>query len=468
MNIANYVFGTFVNSYGEEFTVTNPYTQKPFAKVKFVLDSRVEELLKIASKIKKEAAKTPKNLIYNDLIHISKEIKNNRYDLAITIVRETAKPLKYALAEVDRATQTFEFAAKEALRLSPEIISIGTDDNPREAELHKIPVGLVVGISPFNFPLNLVAHKIAPAIASGCPIILKPSPRTPVTAFKLAEIIHTTEVVKKFVSIVNLTLPQTSKMIEDERVAKVTFTGSDKVGWEIKSKLSKKRVTLELGGNAATLVAPSAQLPETVKKCLISSFAFSGQVCIHSQRFYVHHSIFNKFTQAMKSGAENLTIGDPELESTDFSVLIDQEAANRIDLWVNEAIREGAKLITGGNKNQNFYEPTILTQVSPSSKVLTEEIFGPVITIEKYSNFEKALKKINSSRFGLQNSIFSNDESEIQKFFEEIESGSILVNLPTTFRTDDMPYGGVKNSGTGKEGVKYAIEEMTELKLLVR
>jgi glyceraldehyde-3-phosphate dehydrogenase (NADP+) len=467
MKYQNYILGSFVSGAGDEFVIKNVYDDSEFAEVHFLSDEEVENLIKKAHQNKLSARSISNIQKQEDLLFISKEILLRKAELATTIAAESGKPLKYALAEVERASQTFEFAAKELEKASFEKTQIGIGTQKKMAQIHRFPVGLVLGISPFNFPLNLVAHKIAPAIATGCVIILKPSPRTPITALKLAEIISQTKVVKYNVAIVNMTLEQTALLLKDERVAKISFTGSDKVGWDIQAQSSKKKITLELGGNAATIISDTANIEQAIPQCLIGAFAYSGQVCIHSQRFYVHEKWYEFFIEKMVEGAKSLTIGNPLDINTEFSVLINEAAAIRIESWVNEAIAQGAKLITGGYRSGKMYDPTILTNTHPKMKIVSEEVFGPVICIEKFLQIEEAIHEVNLGKFGLQTSIFTQNHQEVQKAFEQIESGSILVNLPTTFRTDDMPYGGVKDSGFGREGVKYAMEEMTEIKLLV-
>jgi glyceraldehyde-3-phosphate dehydrogenase (NADP+) len=374
------------------------------------------------------------------------------------------------LAEIDRAAQTFIVAAEESKRLPKEYISLDwtPSGEGKEGFVKYFPIGLIAAIAPFNFPLNLAVHKIAPAIAAGCPIILKPASSTPLSTLELAKIIDRTALPKGAVSILPMDRKTGNQLVTDERFKLLSFTGSPAVGWEMKKNAGKKKTVLELGGNAAVIIAASAELESAVKKSLIAGFSYSGQVCIHAQRFYIHESLFEKFMTLFTSGAAKLKQGDPANEETEVSNMIDEENAKRVETWINEAVEAGAKIMLGGKRMGSFVEPAIITNTKQQMKICAEEIFGPVVTVEKFSSFASAVEQVNDSVFGLQAGVFSNDAKEIDIAFNTIDAGGVIVNDVPTFRMDHMPYGGVKDSGLGREGVKYAIMDMMEAKVLVK
>ena len=326
----------------------------------------------------------------------------------------------------------------------------------------------MAGITPFNFPINLVAHKVAPAIAAGCPIILKPASSTPLSSIELAKIIAKTKLPAGTFSVLPMDRKTGNKMVTDERFNVLSFTGSADVGWEMKKNAGKKRVLLELGGNAAVIVSADADVEAVVKKSLVAGFSYSGQICIHAQRFYIHKDIFEKFTTAFKSGVEALKYGDPKDPETEVSIMIDQANADRVEDWVNEAVNNGATLICGGKKEGGFYLPTLLTGVKDDMKVCAEEIFGPVVTLDSFVTFEEAVEKVNNTKFGLQAGVFTNSVSEMDYAFNNLNVGGVILNDMPTYRADHMPYGGVKDSGLGREGIRYAIMEMMEPRILVK
>jgi glyceraldehyde-3-phosphate dehydrogenase (NADP+) len=339
----------------------------------------------------------------------------------------------------------------------------------KEGIVNYFPIGLVAGISPFNFPLNLAVHKIAPAIAAGCPIILKPASSTPLSTLELAKIIDKTNLPKGMVSILPMDRVTGNLLVTDERFNLLSFTGSPAVGWPMKAQCGKKKIVLELGGNAGVIISESANLNDILNKCVGGAFAYSGQICIHAQRFFVHPKHYDVFLSLLKTESEKLIIGDPLKPETQLSSMIDEANAIRVEAWVNEAIEQGAKLVTGGKRNGVFYEATILTNTSSAMKVNSEEVFGPVICVEKYDDTIKdAVKKINDSKFGLQCGVFTDSVSELDYCFNSIEVGGVIHNDVPTIRFDQMPYGGIKESGLGREGVKYAIMDMLEPKVLVK
>jgi len=463
-----YVAGKFIET-STPHDVINPFTQKVFAKTYLGGKKELESAITKAKSVADEMKKIPSYRRFEILFQISDEIKKDRERLALVLTRESGKPLRYSLSEIDRASQTFLIAAEESKRLPKEFISLDwtRSGENKEGIIKYFPIGLVAGISPFNFPINLAVHKIAPAIAAGCPIILKPASATPLSTLELAKIIDATSLPKGAVSIIPMNRTDGEMLVTDERFKLLSFTGSPVVGWEMKKKAGKKKVLLELGGNAGVIISKSADITDAVKKCLVSGFAYSGQICIHAQRLFVQENIFNSFLKKFIEGIKNLKNGNPEDPATDISVMIDEENAKRVEDWINESIKKGAKILIGGKRNGVYYEPTVLTNTNNTMKVCSEEIFGPVVTVEKFSSFEQAVRMINDTSFGLQAGVFTNDIDESNYAFNHIDVGGLMINDAPTLRLDHMPYGGVKNSGLGREGVKYAIQEMMEPRILI-
>jgi acyl-CoA reductase-like NAD-dependent aldehyde dehydrogenase len=325
----------------------------------------------------------------------------------------------------------------------------------------------VFAITPFNFPLNLVAHKVAPAIAAGCPIILKPAPQTPICSLMLAEIVHEAGWPEGAIAVMPLSNDDAALLVTDDRIKLLTFTGSAKVGWQLKNQAGKKRVTLELGGNAGVIVHSDADLQYAVQRCIAGGFSYAGQTCISVQRILVHEPVFEKFTEGLVHGVRKLKTGDPMQETTDVPPLIREQDAVRVIEWIDEAVKGGAKLLCGGKRNGATVEPTALTDTTATMRVNYAEVFGPVVTVESYETFDEALRSINQSNYGLQAGLITRDAILIQTAFEELEVGGLIVGDVPSFRVDQMPYGGVKDSGLGREGLRYSIEDMTERKLMV-
>lgn len=464
-----YIGGKFKTT-DHTFFVYNPFNNEVLAEVYLAGNAELEEAIISAQKIQDELRYLPSYKKHFILMDIAQKMKDQRDLLATTLCLEAAKPIKYALSEVDRAIQTFVIAAEECKRLPSEYIQI--DWTPagegKEGVVKYFPVGLVAGISPFNFPLNLTTHKLAPAIAAGCPIILKPARSTPLSALLLAKIIDSTDLPKGALSILPMDRESGNQLVTDERFALLTFTGSPQVGWKMKNQAGKKRVVLELGGNAGLIVTETANFEKAIQKCVFGAFSYSGQVCIHTQRIYIHQSIFDSFTKKFVETTSLLKTGDPLDSNTDVSSMIDEENAIRIEEWISEAVKDDAKLIYGGKRNGAFMEPTIITNTKRDMKICAMEVFGPVVIIESYADFQNAIDEINHTEFGLQAGVFTNLLNEQNHAFNELKVGGVIINDVPTFRVDHMPYGGIKNSGYGREGVKYAIYDMLEPKLLVR
>ncbi len=464
-----YVGGEFIET-GNELMVSNPFSGKNFAKTWLAGNTELEKAIEVGKKAEKDLRSLPVYEKFNALTFISQELVANKENLAKTLSMESGKPMRYALGEIERAAQTFLIAAEECKRIPGEYLSLDWTKPGlgKEGWVKYFPAGLVAGIAPFNFPMNLAVHKIAPAIAAGNPIILKPSRATPLSVLELASIVDKSGLPEGTISVLPMDREAGNQLVTDERFKILSFTGSPSVGWKMKKEAGKKKVILELGGNAGVLVSKSADIDLSVQKCLVGSFAYSGQVCIHVQRIYVHDSIFDEFKEKFVSKVNGLRTGDPLDLETDVSVMIDNENADRVEDWVNEAIKDGATVLSGGRKKGCYFEPTVLTNTRVDMKVCSLEIFGPVVTLEKYSSFMIALEQINDSKYGLQAGIFTNELSEMNLAFEYLDVGGVIINDVPTFRVDHMPYGGVKDSGLGREGVKYAILEMMEPKLLVK
>ena len=405
----------------------------------------------------------------NILRKIADGIRQRREEFARTICQEAGKPIKTARLEVDRGIYTFEVAAEEASRIYGEYIPLDTLEATagRWGLLRRFPLGPVFAITPFNFPLNLVAHKIAPAIAAGCPIILKPAPQTPVTALMLTEVIHETGLPEGALAVMPLSNDDAALLVTDERIKLLTFTGSAAVGWALKSKAGKKRVTLELGGNAGVIVHSDADLAYAAQRCVAGGFSYAGQTCISVQRILVEQSVFDSFTKLLLDDVRKLKVGDPSHDDTDIPPMIREQDAIRVTEWIDEAVQEGAKILTGGKRKGSTVEPTVLTDTTPQMRVNSAEIFAPVVTVERYDEFNDALFQLNNTSYGLQAGVFTHDALLINTAFETLEVGSVIAGDVPSFRVDQMPYGGVKDSGQGREGLRYSIEDMTERKLLV-
>jgi len=402
------------------------------------------------------------------LARVSAGIAERREDLAQTIALEAGKPISAARGEVDRAAFTFAVAAEEAKRIYGEIVPLDwiAGLEGREAQVRHVPLGPVAGISPFNYPLNLVAHKVAPALAAGDAIVLRPASQTPLSALKLADIVQGTAFPDGAMSVVPSTTADAAPLVEDERIRLLTFTGSPAVGWALRSRAGRKRVTLELGGNAGVIVHRDADLAFAAERVVWGGFQYAGQSCVSVQRVYVHEDVYDAFKEALVGRVQALRVGDPLDEDTDVGPVIDAGAAERIEAWVAEAREGGARLLAGGERNGNLWPPTVLEDVRPSMKVCHQEVFAPMIGLYRYSDIEEAVRAVDDSDFGLQAGLFTNDWRVIRTAFDGIEVGGLNVNDVSTFRVDHMPYGGVKQSGAGREGLRYAIQEMSEMKLL--
>ena len=454
---------------GKTTPVVNPFTGQVVAEVGQAGESEVDEAIASSSQAAVPMARLPSHVRYDILQQIAALIYRRRDQFATTITAEAGKPIADAKREVSRAIQTFTVAAEEAKRIPGEVLPLdwtpGTDSHL--GILRRFPIGPVLGITPFNFPLNLVAHKVAPALAAGNSILIKPAPQTPLTALLLAEVAVEAGVPPGGLNVVPCGNALAERCVMDARFKLLSFTGSAPVGWMLKSKCGKKKVTLELGGNAGVLIEPDADLDLAAQRCAVGGFGYAGQTCISVQRIFAHHSIADLFTTKLLMNVARLKAGDPTDEATTVGPLIDQAAAHRVESWIGEAVAEGARLLLGGKRMGSVVEATVLSNVKPDMKVSCREVFGPVVTVTSYRDLDEAIVAMNQSDFGLQAGMFTRDVNKIFHAFRHLEVGAVLANEIPTFRADHMPYGGVKDSGVGREGVRAAIEDMTEPRLLV-
>ena len=453
----------------ESFTVSSPYTGEMIAEVYSANDSETGKAISHAATGAKEMRKLARFQIAKGLRLIAAGISERKDEFARTIASEAAKPVRLARGEVARAIATFNWAAGEAERFAGDVVPVDVQPNGRgkTAWTQRIPRGVIYGITPFNFPINLVAHKVAPALAAGNAIIIKPSQRTPLTALLLGEVFMTSGLPGSALQIVPMDVKYMDDMLEDERIAMISFTGSAAVGWELKQKSGKKTVALELGGNAPVIVDETADIQASVDKTLTGAFAYAGQICISVQRVYIQESVFDDWTGKLIDGAKRLIKGDPLNEQTQLSVMIDENAAKKAESWVKEAVDNGATVLYGGGRDGQMLEATVITGTDPEMRVVSEEIFAPVVVVEKFTDFAEAVDMANNSKYGLQAGVFTRDLANMNYAAENLEYGGVIVNDVPTFRVDNMPYGGSKDSGFGREGVRYAMEEMSEIRLIV-
>ena len=397
------------------------------------------------------------------------DLRLNQEEFSRIISEESAKPITTARGEAARAISTFTDALEESKRMRGEQMPLDFDSasKGRWALMRRFPIGPILGISPFNFPLNLVCHKVAPALASGNTIILKPASQTPLSALRLAQSIDKAGWPAGSLNVLPATSGDAHILLEDDRIKMVTFTGSPEVGWVLKNNVGRKQVTLELGGNAGVIIHDDADIDYAAERCAIGGYVQSGQNCISVQRIFVHQKIYQSFMNIFCDKVRNLKVGDPAAEDTFVGPMIHHSELERVMDWIEEAINGGARIEVGGVNEGNFLMPTILTNIDPSMKVSCGEVFAPLVVVYEYGDITEAFRQVNNSDFGLQAGLFTRDAGMIFKAYEILEVGGLIIGDVPTYRADPMPYGGTKLSGMGREGVRFAMEEMTELKLLV-
>lgn len=456
------------------FDVTNSFDGRLVGKVSVPTEAQVEEAVAAAHAVVDEFAATPAHVRAAALDHVSKRLAERTEEIALLISAENGKPIKWARGEVGRAVSVFRFAAEEARRFNGgEAQRLDTEAGGvgRLALTRRIPKGVVLGIAPFNFPLNLSAHKVAPAIAVGAPIILKPAPSTPISSLILGEILAETELPAGSWSILTVPNDRMPALVKDERLPVISFTGSDKVGYAIQESVPHKHCTLELGGNAAAVVLPDwsseADLDWAATRIATFSNYQGGQSCISVQRVIADASVYDRLVPKIVAAVEAQVTGDPSDSATDVGPLVDEAAAQRVESWVDEAVAAGAKLLAGGKREGATYAPTVLTDLPADVTLARAEVFGPVLTIAKVDGEAEAFAAVNDSDFGLQAGVFTHDLQTAFRAHRALEVGGVIVGDVPSYRADQMPYGGAKRSGVGREGVKYAMDDYTYERVLV-
>lgn len=449
--------------------IINPYTQQVIETIPEATEAEVRAAIGRAQAVAPQLAAMPAYRRAQILTRTADLIESQIQALAELMASESAKPMRYAKGEVNRAVETFTFAAEEARRIHGETVPLDAAKGGlgKIGYYVRVPVGVVAAITPFNFPLNLVAHKIAPAIAAGCPIVLKPAPTTPLTSIRLWDLMLEAGLPDGAFEIVVGDAEVGRWLTTDPRIAMISFTGSPPVAHAISQVAGLRRTAFELGGNAATIIEPDADLEDAVQRCVVGSFAYSGQVCISIQRIYVHRSRYEEFRTQFLERTARLAQGDPLRDTTEIGPMITESAAQRVEAWVQEAVEQGASVSIGGQRQGAMMMPTVLENVSTEMKVMREEVFGPVVNLIPYDDFDEALAAADDSAFGLQAGIFTNDLAKAMRAVNRLNVGGVIINDSPSFRVDHMPYGGNKNSGVGREGPHFAIEDMTTLKMVV-
>ena len=449
--------------------VRSPFDDSVVAELGVPTDADVEEAIAAAAATFEEAARLSVAARATALDHISHRLAETQDENADLIAAEGGKPLKWARVEAARAVSTFRWASETVRHGQDEAMRLDTEAafGSRFGILRRFPLGPVFGITPFNFPLNLVAHKVAPALAVGAPIVVKPASATPIGALRLAEFFDETDLPKGMVQVLPVSSKVADGMARDERFRKISFTGSAGIGWYLKGLDPKKRVTLELGGNAGVIVHSDADLDLAAQRIAFGGYYQAGQSCISVQRVLVASEVYDDFAVRLTKQVEQLKVGDPMDETVDVGPVITRSEVDRIAEWVAEAESQGAEVLTGGTADGPFYRPTLISRTTPEMKVRCEEVFGPVCTISSYQTFEEALAEVNDSKYGLQAGVFTNDINRAFDAHRTLEVGGVIVNDVSAFRADQMPYGGSKESGFGREGLRFAMEEMTEPRIMV-
>ncbi|TBL75670.1 aldehyde dehydrogenase family protein [Paenibacillus thalictri] len=468
------IYGNFIGGKwweaNETFPVYHKFTNEVIARVAKASREEVGAAVEHAVSAVRTKALAPYER-YEILMKSAEWFRRQKEEIASTIVQECGKVLKDARQEVDRCIQTFIASAEEAKRIGGSEIPIQGQpgNNSKLAFTIRVPVGVICAITPFNFPLNLVAHKVAPAIAAGNAVVLKPAGYTPLSSFRMAEILAEAGLPDGYLNIVNGSGQEIGKyLLEDKRINMYTFTGSPSVGKQIKNSTGIRKVTLELGNNSPNIVHKDApDLEKAVRLCVSRGFTNNGQACISVQRIYVHRDIYDEFVAKAVTFAGGLAVGDPEQEETDVGPMIAEKEAARVEEWITEAVSQGARVVFGGKRTGALLQPTILTDVTPEMKVVCQEVFAPLVSIVPYDSIDEAIEAANDSDFGLQAGLFTSNLQLALSAAKRLEFGGVIINDSSSFRADIMPYGGVKDSGIGREGPSYAVQEMTEERIVV-
>ena len=464
-----YYLGNEAVQANADLVVTDKYTGEVATRVALADEAAIDKAIGLAVEATEPMRKLPAYKRQEVLYHCVRRFTARADELAMSLCIEAGKPIKDSRGEVARLIDTFRIAAEESVRIGGEVMPM--DRTARTTGYlglcRRVPIGPCSFISPFNFPLNLAAHKIAPALAVGCPFVLKPASLTPIGALIMGEVLAETDLPKGAFSILPCRRDGARLFSEDERFKLLSFTGSPAVGWRLKARAGKKPVILELGGNAACIVDEDADIEDAVERIIHGAFYQSGQSCISVQRIIVHQNVYDAFRDQLVVATKALKCGDPKEEDTFIGPMISEREATRLEGWVKDAVERGAKILCGGGRKGAMLEPTLLEDVPKGSDVCVQEAFGPVAILSKFSDFDAALAEINDSAFGLQAGIFTRDLYKAHRAWEELDVGGVIIGDVPSWRADHMPYGGVKDSGLGREGLRYAIEDMTELRLMV-
>lgn len=456
---------------GEHLSVLDKYTGEEIGKLPMASEAQMEEAIVGANNAFEITRKWSAGKRAGMMQKLYDKLDENRDLFIDLIINEGGKPRSYATNEIDRCLTTLRLAFEEATRFDGEVVPMDfAAGEGKTAFTKRHPIGVIACITPFNFPLNLVMHKVAPALAVGCTVVIKPAPQAPMSCLAFAQLMQEVGYPAGVINVLSCDIPVAEKLVRDNRVAKLSFTGSDKVGWYLKSICGKKKVTLELGGNAAVIVDEDTDVKSITDLVAKGAYLYAGQICISTQRIFVHEKVYDEFTANLIESIKKLPVGDPQDNDTLVGPVIDNGHLNRIHSWVQEAVDQGAKLLCGGeiiSESKNLYAPTLITDTHESMKVSCEEVFGPVAVLEKFSSFEEAIDMNNNSKFGLQVGVFTNNMNHFKSAMNELEVGGVMMNNIPGFRIDNMPYGGVKDSGLGREGLTYAMEEMTEGRLII-
>lgn len=453
----------------QDLEVTDKYSGKVATRVALATPELIDKAIAAAVEAAGPMARMAAYERQAVLAHCVRRFSERQDELAEALCIEAGKPTRDSRGEVTRLIDTFRIAAEESVRMTGEVQPLDISARARgyQGMWKRVPIGPCSFISPFNFPLNLAAHKIAPALAVGCPFVMKPASRTPLGALIIGEVLAETDLPKGAFSILPATRDGSDLFTTDERLKLLSFTGSPEVGWALKAKAGKKKVVLELGGNAAVIVDADTDLDDAVERIVFGAFYQSGQSCIGVQRIIVHEAVYDAFRRALVKKTKALVMGDPRKEETFIGPMIDVGEARRLEVWIEDAVAAGATLLCGGKRDGAMLEATLLEDVPRGQKLREEEAFGPVAILSRFSDFKAALAEVNDSRFGLQAGVFSRDIHKAMAAWDELEVGGVLINDVPSYRVDNMPYGGVKDSGLGREGVRFAMEDMTEIRNLV-